>query len=284
MLLGDQHRDRGDLVGDVQRLLVQAQQEIGAGLAAAQQLVGIGGIDARLVAVLLQRAHRLLQMRKRRIGQAAEIDDIGAFVRQVLGALQDRLDGQRRGVDDLGEDLDVVFGHVGGLARAAEKARECPSPRRARARRARRNAGSGRSRSARQRPGQHDLVGLDRLRQAPQDDVLGHQRRDLHADIEHLPVEVAQFMALSTASSRARARCPVRNRMLSGMMRAQRLMVRRPSNVSWPGLSRLAEAKLAFAQGVPGHRRFTRASFPRSGESSKRQGLLALRISPRCRL
>ena len=37
---------------------------------------------------------------------------------------------------------------------------------------------------------QHDLVGLDRLRQAPRDDVLGHQRRDLDADIEHLPVEV----------------------------------------------------------------------------------------------
>ena len=37
--------------------------------------------------------------------------------------------------------------------------------------------------------GQHDLVGFDRLRQAPHDNLLGHQRRDLDANIEHLPGE-----------------------------------------------------------------------------------------------
>ena len=81
MILGDQHRRRGHLIGDVQRLLVEAEQIVGACLASAQQLIRIGGVDARLVAVLLERADRLLQMRKGRVGKAAEIDHVGALVR-----------------------------------------------------------------------------------------------------------------------------------------------------------------------------------------------------------
>ena len=127
-------------------------------------------------------------MRKRRVGQAAEIDHVGAALHIVLRALDDRFDGQRRGIDDLGEDLDVVFGHVGGLARAAEKERDvlelvgAAQERHAEALAQAVEIGAAAA-------GQHDLVGLDRLRQAPRDDVLGHQRRDLDADIEHLPVE-----------------------------------------------------------------------------------------------
>ena len=67
MLLRDQHRRGFDLVGDVERVFVEAEQEVGARLAAAQELIGIGGIDAHLVALLFQRPHRLFQMREGRI-------------------------------------------------------------------------------------------------------------------------------------------------------------------------------------------------------------------------
>ena len=189
VLLGDQHRNRGDLVGDAQRRLVEAEQEIGARLAAAQQLVGIGGVDAHLVALLLAaRATVSSRCGKGVSGRQPRSITLAPLLHIVLGALQDRLDGKRRGIDDLGEDLDVVFGHVGGLPRAAEKngnVLELVGP-----------AQEGHAEALAQpveigaaAAGQHDLVGLDRLRQAPRDDVLGHQRRDLHADIEHLPVE-----------------------------------------------------------------------------------------------
>ena len=170
------------------RVLVEAQQKIGAGLAAAQQLVGVGGIDADLVALLLQRGDGLLEMRERRVRQATEIDHIGAALGIVLRALDDGLDRERGGIDDLGEDLDVVFGHVGGLARPAEILRdvlELVGP--AQERHAETLAQAGKIGAA--AAGQHDLVGLDRLRQAARDDVLGHQGRDLDADIQHLPVE-----------------------------------------------------------------------------------------------
>ena len=188
MLLGDQHRDRLDLVGEAQRRLVEAEQEIRARLAAAQQLVGVGRVDAHLVALLLQRADGLLQMRERRVGQAAEIDHVGALLHIVGGALQDRLDGKRGRIDDLGEDLDVVFGHVGGFARAAEEngdVLELVRP----AQEGHAEALAETVEIGTAAAGQQDLGGLDRLRQPPRDDVLGHQRGDLHADIQHLPVE-----------------------------------------------------------------------------------------------
>jgi len=44
--------------------------------------------------------------------------------------------------------------------------------------------------------GNHDLIGRERTRQATADDVLGHQRRDLDADVEHRPGE-AQLATLA---------------------------------------------------------------------------------------
>src|SRR6516165_5790662 len=44
--------------------------------------------------------------------------------------------------------------------------------------------------------GNHDLIGYDRTRQATADDVLGHQSRDLDADVEHRPGE-AQLATLA---------------------------------------------------------------------------------------
>ena len=188
MLLRDQHRRGFDLVGDVQRVFVEAQEKVGACLAAAQELIRIGGIDANLVALLLQRPHGLFQMREGSIGQAAEIDDIGAFAHIILGALEDCIDGHGRGIDNLGEDLDVVFGHVRRLARAAEIAGDVlelvgaahEGHAEALAQAAEIGAAAAR---------QHDLVCLDRLRQTPRDDLFGHQRGDLHPDVEHLPGE-----------------------------------------------------------------------------------------------
>ena len=101
-----------DLVSDAKRLLVEAKQVVGARFAATQQLARVGGIHADLVALLLQRPDRLLKMRKGRVGQAAEIDHIGAALGIGLRALHDVVDRERRGVDDLGKDLNVVPSHV----------------------------------------------------------------------------------------------------------------------------------------------------------------------------
>ena len=61
----DQHRHGGAHLGQVQRGLGQAEQEVGAGRAAAAQLVGIAGIDADPKPRGLQGPHRLLEMRER---------------------------------------------------------------------------------------------------------------------------------------------------------------------------------------------------------------------------
>ncbi len=135
-----------------------------------------------------KRADRFFQMRKGRVGQAAEVDDVGAFPAIVLRALDDRLDRQRRGIDDLGEDLDIVFGHVDGLGGAAEKLRNVFQ--------LIRPAHKGYAEFLAQAfkigtapPGQHDAIRLHWLRQTPRDDLLGHQGGDLHPDIQHLPAE-----------------------------------------------------------------------------------------------
>jgi hypothetical protein len=188
MVFGNQHRNRGDLIRDVQGLLVEAQEVISARFTAAQQLARVGRIDANLVAHLFQRPDRLLEMRKGRVGQAAEIDHISATLHVAFRALHDGVHGKRGGIDNLGEDLDVVFGHVGRLPRAAEKngnVLQLVGP-----------AQEGHAEALAQAlqvgaaaAGQQDLVGLDRLWQPPRDDLLGHERRHLDADIEHLPAE-----------------------------------------------------------------------------------------------
>ncbi len=120
MLLRDEHRDGRDLIGDGEGRFVEAQKKIGAGLAAAPELVRVGGIDADLQARVLERLDRVFEMGKRRIGKAAEIDHVRPRIRVAACAREDRLDGKRGRIDDLGEDLDVIFAHVGGFPRAAE--------------------------------------------------------------------------------------------------------------------------------------------------------------------
>ena len=70
----------------------------------AGEFVPIGRIDADGVALRLQGGDRLFHMRKGRIGQAAEIDHIGAVRAHGLGARHHLFDGQGRRIDDFGED------------------------------------------------------------------------------------------------------------------------------------------------------------------------------------
>ena len=59
-------------------------------------------------------------MRESGVGQAAEIDDVGALRDEALGAPEDRLGRQHRRIDDLGEDRDVVAGQVDRSGAASE--------------------------------------------------------------------------------------------------------------------------------------------------------------------
>ena len=77
-LARDQDRRRGHLVGDPQRVLAQAEEIVGARPARAHQLVGVEGVRADLEAERSQVDDRLLQVRKRRRRQAAEVDHVGA--------------------------------------------------------------------------------------------------------------------------------------------------------------------------------------------------------------
>ena len=135
-------------------------------------------------------------MGERRIRQAAEIDDVGALGAQGFGASENRLEARS--------------------AKRRRSRRRCAArgaTNRAPRRPCRRNAGrsfnsSGprwngapnscarRARSARQRPGTIDAIGVDRARQPAHEDGFGHQRRDLDADVEDRPVERRRLHAL----------------------------------------------------------------------------------------
>ena len=184
----DQHRRYRISAGDVERCLGQAQQEIRPRRRAALEFAGIGGIDAHFVPGRLQRAHAILKMRKRRIGQAAEIDHIGALSAHLCRAAQDFVDGDARGIDDLAENADVVVGEIRWPPAAAEKGRQVGN--------LVRPALDFDAEFARQRidigaaaAWQDDPVGLDRARHAAQDDRFRHQCGDLHPDIENAPGE-----------------------------------------------------------------------------------------------
>src|SRR5262249_55484605 len=75
------------------------------------------------MAGVLELAHGIFELRKRRVRQAAEIDHVGAGPAHGGGARQDGVDAQRRGVDDLGEDADVVARQI-EAARLAEIGRQ----------------------------------------------------------------------------------------------------------------------------------------------------------------
>ena len=126
VLLGDQHRDRGDLVGDR-----EASSSLRLSRKSAPALPPRNSSSASAESTLTLKPFsfsardRLLEMRKRRVGKAAEIDHVGAASAHRSSArFEDRLDAERGRIDDLGEDPDVVSGHVGGFPRPAEKKRD----------------------------------------------------------------------------------------------------------------------------------------------------------------
>ena len=102
----------------------QAQQIIRPCRGAALQLFTVGGIDADSAAFRLQPPHRLFKMRERRVGQTAEIDDVGAGPAQSARAHAQRIERQRGSVDDFREDAQIVAREIRRAAAFAEIGRK----------------------------------------------------------------------------------------------------------------------------------------------------------------
>ncbi len=186
----DEDRHGAALVGYRKRRFRQAEQKVRAGPVAAPELVRIGGVHADPKTLELQRANRFFEMRERRIGQAAEIDHVGAGRSETPGLLNDRRYADLGRLDDLGKDADVGARQIGRRAAAAEEGRQIGDL-----------VGAAHERHAEfggkpvevgaAAAGHHDPIRRHRARHAAADDGLGHQRRHLHADVEDLAVEVA---------------------------------------------------------------------------------------------
>ena len=191
MILRDQHRRRFHLVGDVQRVLVEAEQDSrrlpcrratahrdrrnrrspcspspsapGPPLPDAERACRAGSRDRsrwRPCANNPRRASRIAST------DMAEASTISAKIWMSYLVMSDALRGAAE-----------IAGNVLELVRPAHEGHAVMRSLR-------------RSRSARQRPGSMILSASTGFVQAPRDDLLGHQRRDLHPDIEHLPGEV----------------------------------------------------------------------------------------------
>ena len=72
-----QHRCSARFGGEVKRRFVEAEEELRTRLSARTQFLAFGGIDADHKLLGAQSVNGIMQMRKRRIGQAAEVDHIG---------------------------------------------------------------------------------------------------------------------------------------------------------------------------------------------------------------
>ena len=88
----------------LKRRFIEAQQKIRTRLGAARELLTIGGIDADEMSCRFQGADALLEMAKRRVGKATDVDHIGARIAQGRGAREQGLDRKRGRIDDLGEN------------------------------------------------------------------------------------------------------------------------------------------------------------------------------------
>lgn len=147
------------------------------------------------MAAALEFGDGFLEVREGRLGQAAEVDDVGAVGGVLARAADDGLDGQARRVDDLGENfhriarevaalrfLAEVLGQVGELLGAAPHRQP--------------QLGGERLEVAAAAPRHHDPVETARLGEAAADQLGGHQRRHLQAELAHLPLEAAGREAL----------------------------------------------------------------------------------------
>ena len=186
----DQHRGGGDLVGDPQAVGGQAQQEVGAGAPAAQQLLRIERIHRHHQALGLERADAVFQVREGRRRQAADVDHVGAAGAQLAGAGEHGGDVQARRIDDLGEDPRLVARQVDRHSGAVEVARQILEFfRSALDRHA--VVGGERVEVAAAAPGHHHAVeAVHGRRLEPAVDHVGrHQPGHLQAELAHRPLE-----------------------------------------------------------------------------------------------
>ena len=174
---------------DVERILLQAQQEIGAGPRAAPEFVRFGGVDADAQTDALDGANAVFEMRKPLVRQTAEIDDVGAGSRHPERARNDRIDRQCRSVDDLGEDAHVVAREIDCARASAEENRQILQFVGS-ALEARPEFGRKLGQIRATTTGNNHPRRLDGTRQPASDDRLGHQRGDLYADVDDRPFKV----------------------------------------------------------------------------------------------
>ncbi len=125
-------------------------------------------------------------MRKWRIRQTADINDVRAGSPHCRRARDNRVHVECRRIDDFGEDPDVIAGQIDAAAVPSEKSRQILH-----------FIGATNERDAKFRcepfevsataAGHHHPIRVDRARQPAQDDRFRHQRRHFHADVEYRP-------------------------------------------------------------------------------------------------
>ncbi len=183
----NEDRRCGGVGCEIERVLGQAEHEVGSRPRAARELVGRSRVHADAEPGRFQLPDRILEMPERRIRQAAEIDHVGARLPHRASAGQDGIDRERRCIDDLGEDADVVARQVEAAALAEIGRQVLELVRTALERQAERG---GQMVEVGTAPPRHeDAIRRHGPRQASRDDGFGHQRGDLHADVEDGPVE-----------------------------------------------------------------------------------------------
>ena len=184
----NEHRRHRSASRDVERVLGQAQQKIRARANRASQFAHIGRIDADRKSRAGELSYRVLEMRKRRVGKTAEVDHIRARLAHRSGTGEDRIDLEFRCIDDFGEYANVVPRQIRLAAALAEIGRQilqlvgAAVERHAELRRKAIEIGAAAS-------GHEHTRCIQWTWQTARDDLLGHQRGDLNADIEYRPLE-----------------------------------------------------------------------------------------------
>ena len=120
----NEHRRHRSASRDIERVLGQAQQKIRARANRASQFAHIGRIDADRKSRAGELSYRVLEMRKRRVGKAAEVDHIRARLAHRSGTGEDRIDLEFRCIDDFGEYANVVPRQIRLAAALAEISRQ----------------------------------------------------------------------------------------------------------------------------------------------------------------
>ena len=106
-MLGDQDRHAVRARHQIERAPGQAEHVVGAGRDTAFEFATVQRIDAYLVTQAMQRRDAVLEMRKGRGGQAADVDDVGAIGVIARGHRQDIVDRAVGRLHYLGKQRDV---------------------------------------------------------------------------------------------------------------------------------------------------------------------------------